>query len=228
MNSNANNEKLVNDVITWALRSPSNQKEELLRELFADKSSSDFKTILNRCHVLNGIYSANNRWIDLTVEYISKATKAASFPALKPVEVVSAFLYAPTYTKKKGKSKGQTCHAHLLSFTTKYLSFLYPEKFHLYDKNVREELVKFGYTKKNQRYKAINSTAKPEAAYRAYSNAIEDFIKDYGLSTYSFKDQNGYIYPNFKAIDMFLWNLEGYLAANAQKPVSYSALLTKI
>lgn len=215
------NKQLIDQVVAWGLRRRhSYQKEELLRKLFKNVNSFDYETILNRCHALNGIYNVNNHWIDSTVEHLMKVTKSGKLKGKDSLKILKAVMVEQTYVKTKGKVTEGQIRSHLLSFTSKYLSFLFPKRFHLYDKKVRLALETFGFPQKKKDRELISKTSSPITAYRIYSKSIEDFLIKFDLSHYSYSDKNGFCYPTYKALDIFLWNLDEFLKSKGKKQIA--------
>ncbi|HEY4508462.1 MAG TPA: hypothetical protein VJJ55_02285 [Candidatus Paceibacterota bacterium] len=163
--------------------------EKALTKLFKDyPTNTDLEVVLIKMYALNDAYRTSVYW---------------------PIDVAKNILEMPidgdlskgshsavtNIARKKGKQKfefhtnGRTIKREFYSFATKYCSFHEPDKYPLFDSNVKRALI---YFKQNCENFIFNNADLTE--YNKFVGIIQKFQETFDLQDVSFRDIDKYLY----------------------------------
>ncbi len=163
-------------------------QEKALNKLFFGeefKSNKDIQNILIKCSTLNDFYSTNifkvypvaKHILDLDIDDELHEGKEELVEKIANIDI-------------NGKD-GKLSHKCFYSFASKYCSHHNPEAFPIYDSYVDKILRHF--RKHNERLEFHNNDLK---SYSSFKNVLRQFQELYGITEYSLKD-----------LDRYLWQL---------------------
>lgn len=178
-------DEVKNYLKSWRENEDANDKELALNKLFFDlcPKNKDIKDILIKCSTLNDFYSTNIYDIHSVAQHIlmlniDDRLKDGDLSLVQDIACV-----------KVGNPPKER---NFYSFATKYCSHHQPEKYAIYDSYVEKVLMDF--KKRNNCFSFFKLENLRD--YKCYMNVIIDFQNYYGLTQFTFKE-----------LDQYLWQL---------------------
>ena len=157
--------------------------ERALEKLFKDYRTNNENNILIKIYALNDAYSVNIRWQVTIAKYIANQKIDADLHTgdLRVVDKIR--------TGHGVRRKGTDTEINFYSFATKYCGFHNPDKYPLFDSNVKRAL---RYFKKHNPEFTFNNT--DLRVYKAFVDIIQRFQKVFAIQVFSFRDIDKYLY----------------------------------
>ncbi|MBO7559470.1 MAG: hypothetical protein J6T52_13400 [Bacteroidaceae bacterium] len=158
-------------------------QERALDYLFGDKCryNNDIREVLIKCCTLNDFYSTNIFDIHSVAQHILKLNID------ERLEKGDLSLVNDIAHVEVGNPKS---HRFFYSFATKYCSHHQPEKYAIYDRYVEKLLMDF----KKREDKFSKFTLKDLKNYERYMAVILDFQRYYGLTQFTLKQLDHYLW----------------------------------
>lgn len=162
------------------------QEKALDKLFFGDfKSNEDISNVLIKCSTLNDFYSTN------IFKVYPIARHIAALKIDDALQVGDASLVWKIANIDLEDKNGNIKHHYFYSFATKYCSHHNPYDFPIYDSYV-EKILKY-FRKNNADFNFKNDDLKD---YIKFKNILLEFQRLYGITQYSLKD-----------LDRYLWQL---------------------